>query len=55
MGRALKCSKCGGAVRVLAVMKDGKVVEDREARMCSKCGYLEKRGKVHRPRIKQES
>jgi hypothetical protein len=55
MGRALKCLKCKGPVRVLAVMKDGKVDKDREARMCSECGYLEKRSKVHRPRITQES
>ena len=51
MGRAPKCAKCSGTVRVLAVMKDGKVDPNREARMCLKCGHLDKRGKVHRPRL----
>jgi len=51
MGRAPTCAKCNGRVRVLAVMKDGKVDPDREARMCTKCGYLDKRDKLRRPRI----
>jgi hypothetical protein len=51
MGRAPSCAKCGGRVRVLAVMKDGKVDPEREARMCTKCGHLDKRDKLRRPRI----
>jgi hypothetical protein len=51
MGRAPSCAKCGGRVHVLAVMVDGKVDPNREARMCPKCGYVDKRDKLRRPRI----
>jgi len=53
MGRAPSCAKCGGRVRVLAVMKDAKVDPHREVRMCtnSQCGHLDKRDKLRRPRI----
>ena len=51
MGRAPSCAKCNGRVRVLAVMKGGKVDPAREVRMCTKCGFLDKRDKLRRPRI----
>jgi hypothetical protein len=34
-------------------MADGKVDKNKEARLCTKCGYLDKRDKLRRPRIEQ--